>query len=264
MKRPILTRRRKKQLIPPSWRLWLEKRWQLLRGQWWFHLGAFALWRGRYQKAAQWLEKALALLGENAFLRMQLAWAHWDLGHPVTARFHALRATEQMPSHAPAWVFAGKVLALRGKWSEAERALRQALLLAPDNFVAGSWLALVLFQTQRPQEALNLLRRLPVVDEVHAYRTVPNELPEEYLRAVLKEPIHVVTFTSPSAVNAFFAVLGEERARHLLTTAAIACIGPVTEQAIRQRGFEPSVVSEVHTVKGLVEAITDWARAKVR
>jgi len=102
------------------------------------------------------------------------------------------------------------------------------------------------------------------VDEVHAYRTVPNELPEEYLRAVLKEPIHVVTFTSPSAVNAFFAVLGEERARHLLTTAAIACIGPVTEQAIRQRGFEPSVVSEVHTVKGLVEAITDWARAKVR
>jgi len=167
MKRPILTRRRKKQLIPPSWRLWLEKRWQLLRGQWWFHLGAFALWRGRYQKAAQWLEKALALLGENAFLRMQLAWAHWHLGHPVTARFHALRATEQMPSHAPAWVFAGKVLALRGKWSEAERALRQALLLAPDNFVAGSWLALVLFQTQRPQEALNLLRRLPVVDDAY-------------------------------------------------------------------------------------------------
>ena len=98
------------------------------------------------------------------------------------------------------------------------------------------------------------------VDEVFAYRTLPNELPEEYLSAVLKEPIHVVTFTSPSAVNAFFAVLGEERARHLLATAAIACIGPVTEQAVRQRGFEPSVVSEVHTVKGLVEALAHWAQ----
>jgi tetratricopeptide (TPR) repeat protein len=164
MKRPMATRRRKK-LIPPSWHRWLSKRWQLLRGHWWFHLGVFALWRGRYQKAAQWLEKALAILGEDAFVRMQLSWAHWHLGHPVTARLHALRATEQLPHHAPAWVFAGKVLALRGKWGEAERALRQALLLSPKNFVASSWLALVLFQTQQPEEALQLLKRLPVVDE---------------------------------------------------------------------------------------------------
>jgi uroporphyrinogen-III synthase len=103
-----------------------------------------------------------------------------------------------------------------------------------------------------------------LVDEVYAYRTVPNELPDEYLAAVLKEPIHIVTFTSPSAVNAFFAVLGEGRARHLLATAAIACIGPVTEQAVRQRGFEPSVVSEVHTINGLVEAMVRWAQVKTR
>ncbi|MFA0759065.1 MAG: hypothetical protein PVTTEEND_001240 [Candidatus Fervidibacter sp.] len=103
-----------------------------------------------------------------------------------------------------------------------------------------------------------------LVDEVYAYRTVPNELPDEYLAAVLKEPIHVVTFTSPSAVNAFFAVLGEGRACHLLATAAIACIGPVTEQAVRQRGFEPSVVSEVHTINGLVEAMVRWAQVKTR
>lgn len=99
-----------------------------------------------------------------------------------------------------------------------------------------------------------------LVDEVYAYRTVPNELPEEFLSAVLKEPIDVVTFTSPSAVNAFFTVLGEERARHLLTTAAIACIGPVTEAAIRQRDLEPSIIAKVHTVNGLVDALVCWAQ----
>jgi len=49
-----------------------------------------------------------------------------------------------------------------------------------------------------------------------------------------------------------------------LATAAIACIGPVTEQAVRQRGFEPSVVSEVHTINGLVEAMVRWAQVKTR
>ncbi len=164
MRRPTPSRRRRT-LLPPSWRLWLDRQWQILRGRWWFHLGVFALWRGRYQKAAQWLEKALAILGEDVFVRMQLAWAHWHLGHPVTARLNALRATEQLPQHAPAWVFAGKILALRGKWAEAERAFRQALLLAPNNFVAGSWLALVLLQTHQVREAVRLLRRFPVVDE---------------------------------------------------------------------------------------------------
>lgn len=155
----------KRQRLVSGWGIWWEEKKQQLRGWWWFHLGVLALWRGHYQKAAQWLEKALALLGENAFIRMQLMWAHWYLGHPVTASFHALRATEQMPHHAPAWVFAGRLLSLRGKWREAERAFRQALVLSPDNFVASSWLALVLFQTHREEEALQLLRRLPVMDE---------------------------------------------------------------------------------------------------
>lgn len=161
MKRTAPIKRKAQPLVSGWW----ERKKRQFGGHWWFHLGAFALWRGRYQKAAQWLEKALALLGENAFVRMQLAMAHWHLGHPVTARLYALRAMEQMPHHAPAWVFAGRLLALQGKWGEAERAFRQALALSPHNFVASSWLALVLFQTSQEKEALQLLRRFPVTDD---------------------------------------------------------------------------------------------------
>ncbi|GBC98900.1 Uroporphyrinogen-III C-methyltransferase [bacterium HR17] len=94
------------------------------------------------------------------------------------------------------------------------------------------------------------------VDEVYAYRTVPTELPPDYLAALLRDPIHIITFTSPSTVQAFFAVLGEARATQILQNAAIAVIGPVTEQAVRQRGFVPAIVSAVHTIDGLVDALT--------
>lgn len=100
------------------------------------------------------------------------------------------------------------------------------------------------------------------VDEVYAYRTVTNKLSPEYIAALLKDPIHIVTFTSPSTVQAFFEALGDERARQILDTAAVAVIGPVTEQACRERGISPTVVSQVHTVDGLVDALVSWAQLK--
>jgi len=100
------------------------------------------------------------------------------------------------------------------------------------------------------------------VDEVHAYRTVPNSLPEDFIRELLKEPVHIVTFTSPSTVRAFFEVLGNERARRILDNSSVAVIGPVTEQACRELGIVPEIVAEVHTVDGLVGAIVSWAGGK--
>lgn len=123
------------------------------------------MWRGRYRQAAQLLERFLAAVGDDAFARMHLAWAHWHLKHVGTVRLHAVRATELMPHHAPAWVFAGKLMALRDKWDDAERFLRHALHLQPDNLVAASWLALVLLQTRREREGIGLLQQFPVADD---------------------------------------------------------------------------------------------------
>ncbi len=102
-----------------------------------------------------------------------------------------------------------------------------------------------------------------IVDEVAAYRTVTNFPPPEQLEALLRVPIHIVTFTSPSTVKAFFEALGEERAREVLSQAVVAVIGPVTEQACRQRQIEPDIVAQEHTMDGLVEAIATWALSAI-
>jgi uroporphyrinogen-III synthase len=98
------------------------------------------------------------------------------------------------------------------------------------------------------------------VEEVHAYRTVPNQLPAEQLNDLLGQKIDIITFTSPSTVRAFFEVLGNERAKKILDSAVIATIGPVTEQACREFGVEPQIVASIHTVEGLVDAIVAWVK----
>ncbi|MDW8029087.1 MAG: uroporphyrinogen-III synthase [Armatimonadota bacterium] len=109
------------------------------------------------------------------------------------------------------------------------------------------------------------LRQLnAIVDEVHAYRTIPNRLDERQLKEFVSEPIHIVTFTSPSTVRAFFEVLGKERAMEILEKATVAAIGPVTERACKEFGFSPQIVSEIHTIDGLVDAIVSWLKSRSR
>ena len=99
-----------------------------------------------------------------------------------------------------------------------------------------------------------------VVEEVHAYRTVPNQLPDEQLNELLRQKIDIVTFTSPLTVRAFFEVLGNERAKKVLDSAIVAAIGPVTERACRESDIEPQIVAGVHTIDGLVDAIVAWVK----
>lgn len=113
-----------------------------------------------------------------------------------------------------------------------------------------------------------LARRLrelgAIVDEVHAYRTVPNPLTEEQVCELIKKTVHFVTFTSPSTVRAFFEILGSERAKQILDNAVVAAIGPVTEQACKEFGVKSEIVAKVHTVDGLVNAIVSWVKSKGR
>lgn len=97
------------------------------------------------------------------------------------------------------------------------------------------------------------------VQEVIAYRTIPNsDLPSDVLEAVLAEPPDIVAFTSPSTVRAFVELFGREQANLLMAKATIVCIGPVTEVAVDEQGWVPSIVSAVHTVDGMVEKILEW------
>jgi len=151
--------------LKAKWQQDLQRLWQRLKAKWLFHLGALSLRNGKYQRAAQLLEQASQILDEDPFVQVHLGWAHWHLGHPVTARRHLLRATELRPDNPAFWTMAGKLTALRGKWDEAEHLLRQAINLSPQNLVAQSWLAFVLFQTGQVDEALDILSKTSIADD---------------------------------------------------------------------------------------------------
>lgn len=94
------------------------------------------------------------------------------------------------------------------------------------------------------------------VDEVVVYRTAPARTGPGALR-VLGTPVDAVTFTSPSTVRAFRAT-GGAAAERLLRRAAIACIGPVTGDAVRELGLPVAVQPQEHTTTALVDALESF------
>jgi uroporphyrinogen III methyltransferase/synthase len=96
------------------------------------------------------------------------------------------------------------------------------------------------------------------VDVVALYETVAERLGEAE-RAGLTGADYV-TFTSSSTVEFLWEALGgppPERAR-------LVSIGPVTSQALRDRGREPDVEAERHDIEGLVDALRSDVRDRAR
>ena len=89
------------------------------------------------------------------------------------------------------------------------------------------------------------------VDVVALYETVAEPLSERDRGEVATADY--VTFTSSSTVRFFFEAMDgglSERTR-------LVSIGPVTSQALRDRGREPDVEATRHDIDGLVEAIVE-------
>jgi uroporphyrinogen III methyltransferase/synthase len=91
------------------------------------------------------------------------------------------------------------------------------------------------------------------VEAVPVYQTVRNESYAERLRELARNgEMDILTFTSPSTVKAFLALLGDVPVPE---SAIIACIGPITAAAARENGLEPDIVAEDYTADGLAKAI---------
>ncbi len=91
------------------------------------------------------------------------------------------------------------------------------------------------------------------VDPLTVYRTVSASPDAEALDAVARA--QVVTFASPSAVQAFDRLVGPEQ-----TPAVVASIGPVTSAAVRAAGREVEIEADPHSAAGLVDALVRWRR----
>lgn len=106
------------------------------------------------------------------------------------------------------------------------------------------------------REALPTLLRAAgaEVEVVVAYRTVPvSEEISSALRLVRDGLVDVVTFTSGSTVRSFLSAVQNRGELH--GKFASASIGPITSQALRDAGFEPTIEAGIYTVDGLIDAI---------
>lgn len=91
-----------------------------------------------------------------------------------------------------------------------------------------------------------------VIEVLPVYDTVQARAGAEALPAELSEgSVDLVTFTSPSTVEAFHALLGS--GTHSSMDAAV--IGPVTATRARELGYRVTVEAGVHTIEGLVDAV---------
>jgi uroporphyrinogen III methyltransferase/synthase len=110
----------------------------------------------------------------------------------------------------------------------------------------------------------DLLRRGALVTDLVAYRTEPGNpdspAAQDLYRRLLENSVDAVTFTSPTAVRRFAALVGEEQAADLLNTTTVAAIGPVTAAAAVALGVADPLVPARFTVDGLVTLLTEHFR----
>ncbi|MEZ5317970.1 MAG: uroporphyrinogen-III C-methyltransferase [Vicinamibacterales bacterium] len=110
--------------------------------------------------------------------------------------------------------------------------------------------------------AQDLAARGAAVTDLVAYRSTPAppDAPaaQQLYRLLLDGKVDAVTFASPTAVNRFAAIIGEEQAADLLGTTVVATIGPVTAAAARERGITPTIVADPYTTQGLVAGLVEY------
>lgn len=89
------------------------------------------------------------------------------------------------------------------------------------------------------------------VDEATAYRIVREaneiELPHQ--------APNYITLTSAEAARATDDKLKQKGRESWMRESAIACIGPITANAVRELGYEPKTIARDYTIPGLIEAM---------
>ena len=96
------------------------------------------------------------------------------------------------------------------------------------------------------------------VDVLALYETVAESPPAHVLRDALDADY--ITFTSASTVRFFI----DAASRTLSPDTRIVSIGPITSDALRERGLQPQIEAARHDIDGVVAALLEDASARGR
>lgn len=121
----------------------------------------------------------------------------------------------------------------------------------------GKWVLLPRAEIARKALPEAIFHAGGVPHEITVYKTLPVQ-PDPDGLAALKSGVDVITFTSASSVENFAAILRQNKLDplNLPNNPLIACIGPITEQAAREQGFQNIVVAKEFTTDGLIKIIS--------
>ena len=126
--------------------------------------------------------------------------------------------------------------------------------------VTGQRILLPRADIARAALATGLHERGAWVDEIAAYRTIPDS---DIAIGDLLNHADAITFTSSSTVRYFLTTLGTEGwvaqdAMEQLNRMVIACIGPITAATASDHGLRVDIVAREFTTAGLVAALVEW------
>ncbi len=95
------------------------------------------------------------------------------------------------------------------------------------------------------------------------YRTVQPDRNITWATEMLRgKEISVITFTSSSTVRNFVDLFGgRDQARELLSDTAIASIGPITSETIKEFGLTTTIIAKENTISAMVDAIVEHYHA---
>ncbi|MBD8068867.1 uroporphyrinogen-III synthase [Bacillus sp. PS06] len=95
-----------------------------------------------------------------------------------------------------------------------------------------------------------------VVDDLIIYENRENESEKDRLIEILREKqVDVITFTSPSTVVNFLKLVEGHPWREWLKEVKIACIGPITENALIKAEIDVHVCPAVYTTKEMLSEL---------
>jgi uroporphyrinogen III methyltransferase/synthase len=160
-----------------------------------------------------------------------------------------------------------RVAAIGPKTAEALQTLGITPDFVPEEYVAesilpglgdlrGRWVLLPRAEIARQALPEAIVAAGGVAHEISVYKTLPVQ-PDSDGLAALKSGVDWITFTSPSTVQNFVETLRRQEMDpfQLAGKPKIACIGPITERAALDEGFEVNAVAEKYTTDGLIDAL---------